>query len=238
MEPRRAPLNRGLNINGDGQAPHDNNVPEDKEVTIEVQVVDVNAALAQMANAITMQAGRNTPTQALRIRDFTRMNPPEFHGSKQNEDPQDFIEEIFKIVDIMGVASSVKAELVAYQFKGIAQTWFNQWKASRALDDGPITWEDFKVAFLDHYFPMELREAKMREFLNLKQGGMSVRDYVLRFSKLSKYAPTMMEDPRVKMGQFVSGLGDTVGSEGQAALLHKEMDLSRLMTYVEQVEDS
>ena len=39
------------------------------------------------------------------------------------------------------------------------------------------------------------------------------------------------------MGQFVSGLGDTVGSEGQVSLLHKEMDLSRLMTYVEQVED-
>ena len=47
----------------------------------------------------------------------------------------------------------------------------------------------------------------------------------------------MMEDPRVKMGQFVSGLGNTVGSEGQAALLHKEMDLSRLMTYVEQVKE-
>ena len=54
---------------------------------------------------------------------------------------------------------------------------------------------------------------------------------------LSKYILSMMEDPRVKMGQFVSGLGDMVGSEGQAALLHKEMDLSRLMTYVEQVED-
>ena len=77
----------------------------------------------------------------------------------------------------------------------------------------------------------------MRKFFNLKQGGMSIRDYALRFSKLSKYAPSMMEDPRVKMGQFVSGLGDTVGSEGQAALLHKEMDLSRLMTYVEKVED-
>ena len=103
----------------------------------------------------------------------------------------------------------------------------------KGADDGPITWEMFKVAFLDHYFPMELREAKMREFLNLKQGGMSVRDYVLQFSKLSKYAPSMMEEPRVKMGQFVSGLGDMVGSEGQAALLHKEMDLSRLMTYVD-----
>ena len=77
----------------------------------------------------------------------------------------------------------------------------------------------------------------MREFLNLKQGGMSVPDYVLQFSKLSKYAPSMMEEPRVKMSQFVSGLGEMVGSEGQAALLHKEMDLPRLMTYVEQVED-
>ena len=59
MAPRRAPLNRGLNINGDGQAPHDNRVPEEEEeVPIEVPVVDVNAALAQMANTITMHAGR------------------------------------------------------------------------------------------------------------------------------------------------------------------------------------
>ena len=62
-------------------------------------------------------------------------------------------------MDIIGVASSVKAELAAYQLKGLAQIWFNQWKASRVLDDGPITWDEFKVAFLDHYFPMELRVA-------------------------------------------------------------------------------
>ena len=39
------------------------------------------------------------------------MNPPEFYGSKLNEDPQEFIDEIFKIVDIMGVTTSEKAEL-------------------------------------------------------------------------------------------------------------------------------
>ena len=55
----------------------------------------------------------------------------------------------------MGVSTSEKAELAAYQLKGLAQIWFNQWKASRVLHDGPITWEMFKVAFLDHYFPME-----------------------------------------------------------------------------------
>src|SRR5688572_5444607 len=236
MARRRALVNRSVNINEEGQVPNDDG-PMVDEVPNEVPVVDVNAALAQMANAIAMQVGRNVPTPASRIRDFTRMNPPEYYGSKANEDPQDFIEEIFKIVDIMGVSPTEKAELAAYQLKGIAQIWYTQWKASRLGDDGPITWGEFKRAFLDHYFPMELREAKMREFLNLKQGGMSVRDYALWFSKLSKYAPSMMEDPRVKMGQFVSGLGEMVGSEGQSVLLHTEMDLSRLMTYVEQVED-
>ena len=104
MAPRRAPVQRGLNVNEEGQAPNEND-----------PVVDVNAALAQMANAIAMQAGRNVPTPALRIRDFTRMNPPEYFGSKANEDLQDFIVEIFKIVDIMGVTSEERAKLVAYQ---------------------------------------------------------------------------------------------------------------------------
>ena len=80
------------------------------------------------------------------------MNPPEFYRSKSNEYPQEFIDEVFKIVDIMGVASSEKAELAAYQSKGIAHVWYNQWKATWVVDDGPITWEDFKTTFLDRYF--------------------------------------------------------------------------------------
>src|SRR5688572_21478277 len=168
MAPRRQ---RGLNRNEEGQVPN-----EDGPVVNEVPAIDVNSALAQMANAITTQVGRNVPTPASRVRDFTRMNPPEFYGSKLNEDPQEFIDEIFKIVDIMGVTTSEKAELAAYQLKGISQVWHDQWKETRGIEDGPVTWEDFKMAFLDHYFPLELREAKMREFLNLKQEGMSVRE--------------------------------------------------------------
>ena len=123
MPPRRAQRNQGLNINEEGQVPNDE-VPIGEEVPNQVLVVDVNAALAQMANAIAMQAGRNAPTPASRIRDFTRMNPPEYYGSKANEDPQDFIEEIFKVMDIMGASSTEMAELAAYQLKGIAQIWY------------------------------------------------------------------------------------------------------------------
>jgi len=56
------------------------NGPENEEVPNEVPMLDVNATLAQMANAIAMQAGRNMTTPASRIRDFTRMNPSVFYG--------------------------------------------------------------------------------------------------------------------------------------------------------------
>src|SRR5688572_1977530 len=128
MAPRRAPVDRGLNINEGGQVPHDNG-PENEEVPNEVPVLDVNAALAQMANAITMQAGRNMTTPASRIRDFTRMNPPVFYGSKVEEDPQEFIDQVLKVVTIMGVTCVEKAELAAYQIKRLLKNGMhNGWR--------------------------------------------------------------------------------------------------------------
>jgi len=235
MAPRRSPIPRRVNSNEEGgQVPQ---IPQESGPLPNLNANnEFRTALTMLANVVTTQVEQNVPTPASRVRDFTRMNPPEFHGSKLDEDPQDFIDEIYKILDIMGVTSNEKAELAAFQLKGIAQVWYDQWKETKMAEDGPITWEDFKMAFLDHYFPLELREVKMREFLNLKQDGMSVREYALRFSKLSKYAPTMMNDSRTTMGQFVSGLDDLVVQECQTALLIKEMDLARLMTYAEQME--
>ncbi|WMV54906.1 hypothetical protein MTR67_048291 [Solanum verrucosum] len=90
----------------------------------------------------------NVGTVAVRVRDFTRMNPHKFYGSKIEEDPQEFIDEVYKILVIMGVTLVEKAELAAYQLKWVAQIWFNQWKEARPEEAGPIEWERFKSAFL------------------------------------------------------------------------------------------
>ena len=55
----------------------------------------------------------------------------------------------------------------------------------RTVEKGPVDWEEFKEAFLDRFFPIEWREKKMVEFMNLRQGGMSVQEYSLKFNKLS-----------------------------------------------------
>ena len=74
--------------------------------------------------------------------------------------------------------------------------WYTQWKDNRSVESGPIEWEEFKEDFLGKYFPHERREEKVEEFFNLKQGNMSVEDYFLNFSMLSKYAQSFVSNPR------------------------------------------
>lgn len=58
-----------------------------------------------------------------RVRDFNRMNPRDFHGSKVENVPQVFIKYVYIVLMIMVVKHLENAELGAYQVKGVAQTW-------------------------------------------------------------------------------------------------------------------
>lgn len=70
------------------------------------------------------------------------------------------------------------------------------------------TWAEFKVEFLRKYFPEDLRTKKEVEFLNLKQGSMSVAEYAAKFEELSRCCPYInVEDAMVlKCVKFESGL--------------------------------
>ena len=51
----------------------------------------------------------------------------------------------------------------------------------------PVDWELFKKTFLEIFFPREIRETKVEEFINLKQGFTNVKEYSLKIVKLSRY---------------------------------------------------
>ena len=52
------------------------------------------------------------------------MNPPEFLGSQTNEDPQNFLDEIKKIFEVMQVTRNDRVELALYQLKDVANIWY------------------------------------------------------------------------------------------------------------------
>ena len=67
------------------------------------------------------------------------MNPPTFYGSKIEEEPQEFIDEVYKILFAMGLPTSEKAELPTYQLKNVDQAWDAQSKDNRPLMGGSMT---------------------------------------------------------------------------------------------------
>ncbi|XP_057452518.1 uncharacterized protein LOC130744344 [Lotus japonicus] len=50
-----------------------------------------------------------------------------------------------------------------------------------------ITWESFKKAFMDKYFPETAREEMENQFLRLRQGTMTVGEYAAKLEALSKH---------------------------------------------------
>ncbi|KAK4706297.1 hypothetical protein R3W88_034143 [Solanum pinnatisectum] len=113
MAPRKGYVRRNVNKNVEQEVPQVHIDPLAEQSTKD----EFQAAFHALAHTMTSQANREVVapmnprvgTPATRVRDFTRMNPLEFHGSKVLEDPQDFIDEAYKIVGTMGITSVEKA---------------------------------------------------------------------------------------------------------------------------------
>ncbi|MCF8701939.1 retrotransposon gag domain-containing protein [Corynebacterium sp. MC-10] len=172
-----------------------------------------------------------------RIRDFLNLDPPSFTGSDPKEDPQDFIDQIQHTLDVMHVGGIEAIELATYRLKGVAILWYETWKQSKGIDAPPTTWQEFKEAFLDHYLPLEIREARADQFLNLYQGNISVREYSLQFNSLSRYAPNVVATMADRVHRYVDRLDTYLVRDCTIASLNKDIDIARMQAFAQKLED-
>ena len=93
-----------------------------------------------------------------------------------------FLGEVRKITQVMHVSEEHSVELAAYRLKDLAYDWVVAWRKGRGEGAVPTTWQEFQDTFLDKFFHLELREAKVEEFMNMRPGSMTVREYCLKFN--------------------------------------------------------
>ena len=50
-----------------------------------------------------------------------------------------------------------------------------------------MTWREFRQLFMSKFFPASARHVKDWEFLQLKQGSMTILEYVAKFTELARF---------------------------------------------------
>ncbi|XP_060202202.1 uncharacterized protein LOC132630663 [Lycium barbarum] len=113
----------------------------------------------------------------------------------------------------MHATETEASELEAYQLQDVAYIWYETWEQSHGEDASPATWDEFSDAFIDHFHPIEVREAKAYEFERLRKNGMSVNEYYLKFVSLARYAQYMLPDMRAIVRRFMLGLIPDLNSD-------------------------
>lgn len=79
----------------------------------------------------------------------------------------------------------------------------------KSKDETEMDWEEFEALFYDKYFPDVVKIELLREFFELKQGSLTVREYAFRFYQLLRFAPEF--DEEFIAHRFEEGLADHIG---------------------------
>jgi hypothetical protein len=100
-----------------------------------------------------------------------------------------------------------EALFVAQQLRGPASTWWGNFVAVQPAGH-QVTWDEFKLAFKEHYVPEGVLHLKQEEFMKLKQGGDTVNQYLNKFNHLSQYVIDQVNTDLKKKNCFMRGLND------------------------------
>jgi hypothetical protein len=102
-----------------------------------------------------------------------------------------------------------KVLFAAHQHFGTAANWCETYCNTHA-DVDSITLNEFKAHFHNHYVPHGTMKLKKKEFTNLRQGSMTVNEYLNSFIQLSKYATEDINTDEKKQDMFLEGLNDDI----------------------------
>ena len=113
--------------------------------------------------------------------------------------------QVENVLEAMKITSDpTRIRLATFQLEGEAQVWWKWARTSRDLE--AMTWVEFQELFMGKYFPDTMKHAKAQEFLELKQGAMTVMNYVTRFTELARFADDYVATDMAKVRRFENGL--------------------------------
>jgi hypothetical protein len=111
--------------------------------------------------------------------------PPTFSHAIESMDVDDWPKSIEKKLQVVQCNNREKLLLVSHQLSSTATDW---WDAYMEAHEEPesINCHVFRATFCAHHVPQGVIKLR-KEFQDLKQGSMSVNEYITKMTQLSRY---------------------------------------------------
>jgi hypothetical protein len=187
--------------------------------------------LREMAGNQFQQHGGRAPPRGPRetsYLEFSETCPPLFVKAKDPLETDEWIRVMEQKFGLVRCTETQKSLFAAQQLRGPASTWWGNFVAVQPAGH-QVTWEEFKLAFHEHYVPEGVLHMKQEEFIRLKQGGDTVMQYLNKLNHVSQYAIDQVNTDLKKKNCFMRGLNDQ---------LQRKMATSLDLTYSRAVSTS
>ncbi|KAK3035267.1 hypothetical protein RJ639_034704 [Escallonia herrerae] len=111
------------------------------------------------------------------LKNFMNMHPPEFVGEGDPNKAENWIRNLKKILKTMGLNDEMKLLLATFRLENDAACWWEMIDSKWTTAQIVCTWELFKNEFNNNYIPLSVKLKREDEFLNFKQGNLTVQQY-------------------------------------------------------------
>lgn len=135
---------------------------------------------------------------------FSAHKPPTYDGKPDPTEFEEWLNGMEKLFDATQCPDKWKVNFAVFYLKGQADLW---WKTAREMQNQPgFGWEGLKEAMRNQFYPQSLQLQMESEFIHLRQRGMSVLEYAVKFNELARFAPDLVSTDRQRMNRFEGGL--------------------------------
>ena len=150
-------------------------------------------------------AQRDNDPSAL-LEKILKMGAKEFFGNEDALESDNWLDNTENIFEVFRSTGHQRVTLAAYMFRHLADTWWKIVKPPyQTIADGEAL-ATFNKQFAKKHVPGHIKKKKAVGFMQLKQGNMSVLDYVNKFDRLSTCAPHIIDTKQKKIDRFLQGL--------------------------------
>jgi hypothetical protein len=166
--------------------------------------------LREMAGNQFQQHGGRIPPQGpceTSYMEFSETRPPLFVKAEDPLEGDEWIRVMEQKFELIRCTETQKPLFAVQQLTGPASTWWANFVAVQPAGH-QVTWEEFKLAFCEHYVPEGVLHMKHEEFIRLKEGGDTVMQYLNMFNHLSQYAIDQVNTDLKKKNFFMRVLND------------------------------